>query len=121
LGERFASNKLLFLFKIKGWCNLHLNLPVNLTQCLFTDNSLDLIFTNFGRVNTFFADVGVVKPDPCHPPIVIEIPLDLRNSASYYEHSYPKYALRDYGFLFSFLSNYDWSRVCVVITQYMLQ
>jgi hypothetical protein len=74
------------------------------------DNSLDLVFTNFSCVNTFFADVGIVKTDPCHP-LVIEIPLDLHNPTSYQEHSYHKYALRDYSLLFSFLSNYDWSCV----------
>ena len=76
-----------------------------------TDNSLDLVFTNFNRINTCFDDVGGVKPDPCHPPIVIEISLDLRNSTSYHEHSYRKYALGDYSLLFSYLSNYDWSCV----------
>jgi hypothetical protein len=82
---------------------------LSLTQRLATDNSLDLVLTNFSRVSTFFADAGVVKPGLCHPPIVIEIPLDLQNSASCYEHSYGKYILGDYNLLFSFLSNYDWS------------
>jgi hypothetical protein len=76
-----------------------------------TDNSLDLFFTNLNRVGIFFVDAGVVKPDACHPPIVIEIPLGLRNSTSHHAHSYRKYASEDYSLLFSFLSNYDWSRV----------
>ena len=44
-----------------------------------------------------------------HPPIVIEISVNLHNSTSYHYHSYRKYALGDYIFLFRFLSNYDWS------------
>jgi hypothetical protein len=52
-------------------------------------------FTNFSRVSIFFADVGVVKPDTCNPPIVKEIPLDLHNYASYHERSYGKYAFWD--------------------------
>jgi hypothetical protein len=84
---------------------------LGLTQCLLTDNSLDPIFTNFSRVNLFFADVGVVEPDSCHLSIFIEIPLDLHNSTSYHEHSYRKYALGVYSLLFSFLSNHDWSCV----------
>lgn len=74
-----------------------------------TGNSLDLVFANFSRVSTFFADAGVVKPGHCHPPNVIEMPLDLQNSASHYKHSYRKYILGDYNLLFSFFSNYDWS------------
>jgi hypothetical protein len=38
---------------------------------------IDLVFNNFNRVSTFFGDVSVVKPEPCHPPTVIEIPFDL--------------------------------------------
>jgi hypothetical protein len=82
--------------------------PLGLTQRLLTDSSLDLVFTNFDRVGTFFGDIGVVKPDAYHPPIVIEIPLDLHNSTSYHAHSYRKYASGDYSLLFSFLFNYDW-------------
>jgi hypothetical protein len=37
------------------------------------------IFSNFFHVSTFFADVGVVKPDSFQPLIVIKIPLDLHN------------------------------------------
>jgi hypothetical protein len=57
---------------------------LDLTRCLATDNSLELVFSNFNRVSAFFADVGVVAPDSCHPSIAIDIPLDLRNSASYH-------------------------------------
>ena len=74
---------------------------MSLTQRLVTDNSLDLVFANFSRVSTFFADTGVVKSGLCHPPIVIEMPLDLQNSVSHYLHSYRK-CLRDYDLLFSF-------------------
>jgi hypothetical protein len=52
---------------------------LGLTQRLLTYSSLDLLFTNFDRVGAFFANVGVVKPDAFHSPIVIEIPLDLHN------------------------------------------
>jgi hypothetical protein len=84
---------------------------LGLTQRLLTDSFLDLVFTNFDREGTFFADIGVVKPDAYHPPIVIEIPLDLHNSTSYHTHCYRKYASGDYNLLFSFLFNYDWSCV----------
>jgi hypothetical protein len=83
---------------------------LGLTQRLLTDSSLDLVFTNFDRVGTFFADEGVVKPDAYHPPIVIEIPLDLHISTSY-ARSYRKYASGDYSLLFRLLFNYDWSCV----------
>jgi hypothetical protein len=72
------------------------------STCLLNDNSLDQVFTNFSRVNTFFADAGVVKPDLCHQPIVIELPLDLYNSTSYHGHYYRKYTLGGYSFLYSF-------------------
>jgi hypothetical protein len=80
---------------------------LGLTQFLLTESSLVLVFTNFDRVGTFFANVGVVEPDAFHPPIFIEIPLDLHNSTSYHAHSYGKYISGDYSFLFSFLFNYD--------------
>ena len=57
---------------------------LGLTRCLATDHSLELVFSNFNRVSAFFADVGVVEPDSCRPPIVNDIPLDLHNSASYH-------------------------------------
>jgi len=57
---------------------------LGLTQCLATDNALELVFSNFSRVSTFFADIGVVEPDSCHPTIVIDIPFDLHNSTSYH-------------------------------------
>jgi hypothetical protein len=78
---------------------------------LLADNTLGLVFTNFSRVNTLFADVGVVNHHVCHPPIVIEIPLDLHNSTPYHAHAYRQYALGDYSLSFSFLSNYYWSCV----------
>ena len=56
------------------------------TQCLATDNSLELVFSNFNRVYALFADVGVVQPDSCHVPIFIDIPLDLHNSMSHHWH-----------------------------------
>jgi hypothetical protein len=63
-----------FYSKLKGGAIYTLTCLLGLTQCLLTDNSLDLVFTNFSRVNTFFAGVGVVNPNSCHPPIIIEIP-----------------------------------------------
>jgi hypothetical protein len=54
---------------------------LGLTQFLVTDNSLDPVFTNFSLINTFFGEVGFVKSDPYHPPIVTEIPLVLHNYA----------------------------------------
>jgi hypothetical protein len=99
--------------KLKGGTICTSTCLLGLTQCILTDNSVHLVFTNLSRVNTFFADVSVVKPDPCHSPIVIEISLDLlvHNSTSYHKHSYRKYTLGDYSLLFRFLSNYDWSCV----------
>ena len=80
---------------------------LGVAQCLVTDKSLDLVFTNFNCISTCFVDVGVVKPDPCHPPNFIEMPLNLLNSTSEHKHSYCKYALGNYSFSLSFLSNYD--------------
>jgi len=57
---------------------------------------VDLVFNNFNRVSTFFADVNVVKPEPCHPPTAIEIPLDVHKFLPYFEQSYRQYALGDY-------------------------
>jgi hypothetical protein len=79
------------LFKLQGEAISTSTYLLGLTQRLVTDNSLDLVFTNFSRVSIFFADASFVKPGLCHPPIGIEIPLDLQNSASYYEHFYRKY------------------------------
>jgi hypothetical protein len=84
---------------------------LGLTQHLLTNSSLDLVFTNFDRVSTLFANIGVVKPNAFLLRNVIEIPLDLHNSVSYHGHSYCKCASGDYSLLFSFLSNYDWSCV----------
>ena len=56
---------------------------LGLTRCLATAISLELVFSNFNRVSAFFADEGVVELHSCHPPIVIDIPLDLHNSTSY--------------------------------------
>jgi hypothetical protein len=100
-----------FYSKLKGDAVFTSTCLLGLTQHLLTDSSLDLVFTNFDRVCTFFTDAGVVKPNAFHPPIVIEIPLDLHNSMSYHAHSYHKYASGDYSLLFSFLFNYDWSCV----------
>jgi hypothetical protein len=88
---------------------------LGLTHFVSTDNALDLVFTNFSRVSTFFADVSDVKlDDSCLPPIVIEIPLDLHTRMLYSEHSYRMYALGDCSLLFSFLSNYCCSSVLVI-------
>jgi len=88
---------------------------LGLTHFVSTDNALDLVFTNFSRVSTFFADVSDVKlDDSCLPPIVIEIPLDLHTCILYNEHSYRMCALGDYSLLFSFLSNYGCSCVLVI-------
>lgn len=94
---------------------------LGLIQFVSTDNALDLVFTNFSRVSTFFAEVGDDKLyDSCLPPIVIEIPLDLHTCTLYHEHSYHMYALGDYSLLFTFLSNYVCSCV-LVITQQIVQ
>jgi hypothetical protein len=77
---------------------------------MVTNNSLDLVFTNFNHVSTFFADI-VFQPDLCHLPNAIETPLDLHDSMSHYEQSYCKYALGDYSLLSCFLSDYNWSYV----------
>lgn len=84
---------------------------LGLTLLVATDNSLELVYSNFNRVSTLFADVCVVKSDSCHPSLAIGISLDLHNSKSYHEHSYCTNVLLDYSLLLSFLSNYDWSCV----------
>jgi len=92
---------------------------LGLTQFVATDNALELVYSNFNRVSTLFADVCVVKSDSCHPPLAIEIPLDLHTCMLYNEHSYRMCALGDYSLLFSFLSNYGCS--CVLVITHMLQ
>jgi len=84
-----------------------------LTQFVSIDNALDPVFTNFGRVSTFLADVG----DVLLPPIVTEIHVDLHTFASYREHSCPMYALGDYSLLFNFLSNYDCACLLAITQQ----
>jgi len=81
------SKKSYFYSKLIGDTISSSTCLLGLTQRLVTDNSLDLVFANFSGVSTFFADAGVVKPGLCHPPVIIEMPLDLKNSASHYEHS----------------------------------
>jgi hypothetical protein len=92
-----------FYSKLKGDAIYTSTSLWGLTQRLLTDGSLDLVFNNFDRVGTFFADEGVVKPDAFRQPIAIEIPSDLINSMSYHAHSYRKYTPGDYSLLFSFL------------------
>jgi hypothetical protein len=62
-------------------------------------------FTNFDRVSTYCADVGVVKPAAYHQPIVTEIPLGLHNSDSKLtpRKSYPKYVTDDCSLLCNLL------------------
>jgi hypothetical protein len=71
-----------FYSKLKGDAMYTSACLLSPIQCLLTDSSLDPVFTNFSPVNTFFPDVGVVKPNSCHLPIVIEIPLDLHKCTS---------------------------------------
>ena len=50
-----------------------------LKDCIAIDKPSDLVFSNFNCVNTSFDEVCVGKIDSCHPPIVIDIPFDLRS------------------------------------------
>jgi hypothetical protein len=77
LEEESAPITLSFLFKIKWCCKSHLNVPLRSYE---VHSDLQLfwpVFCNFIHVGIFFAEVGVVKPNSCHPHIVIKIPLDL--------------------------------------------
>jgi hypothetical protein len=105
--------KLSLLFQIKGeaiyssTCFLGLTRPIENIDCL------ELVFTNFDRVSTYFADTGVVKLDMYHQPTVLEIPFGFHNthSMSQHKHSYCNYAAGDYNLLYSLLCNCD--RSCV--------
>ena len=77
-----------FYSKLKSYASYTSICLLGLTLLVATDNSLELVYSNFNRVSTLFADVCVVKSDSCHPSLAIGISLDLHKLVICFEQSY---------------------------------
>jgi hypothetical protein len=75
------------------------------------DNSkVDLVFTNFDISGVTLSDVGMVKADIYHGPMVVYI--DLMCCKTTHIHKICRnYAAGNYSMLHNTLLNYDWSQV----------
>jgi hypothetical protein len=72
---------------------------------------LDLVFSNITDIHINFPDTGMVKPDACHPPLSIEMPVIVKTCSKTSEFLYFKYACGDYILFYQILFSYDW--LCV--------
>jgi hypothetical protein len=87
---------------------------LNLPQCINivgSSNLLDLILSNLRDLCITRVDPGLVKPDNCHPSLIINIHKPLATFIQNYVYSYRKFSSGDYTLPHNILSTSDWSCV----------
>jgi hypothetical protein len=95
--------------------------PTQIIDSACDNNMLGFVFTNFDISGVTLSDVGMVKADIYHKPMVIYIDLMCYKSAYNHEISYRNYAARDYSMLCNNLLNYGWSLKYITTHQWLLQ
>jgi hypothetical protein len=94
---------------------------VRLTQSIeinHNNNLLDLVFVNFDNLRVSFVDMGIVKPNLLHSPVVIDIDFRVYKRMHNFEHSYRKFADRNYNKLYNI--QYFQTLEYIIIYQSML-
>jgi hypothetical protein len=83
---------------------------LNLSQCNYISNLSDLC------TRIILVDLGLVKPDYYHSPLIIIISLPFVSYVQNCIYSYRKFALGDFTLLYNIISTYtyDWSCVYMV-------